>query len=77
MLTTARSPDEARLALAVLEQASDVRFDVYMFDLGYGPRVLINDRSPKNGEKAFARSVERDEGLESIETEPPQPAQRG
>jgi hypothetical protein len=62
VLLSARAEAEKPATLAFL-RAEGLRFDVAIFGLPVGERILINDAKPSGMTTAFALSVRRDEGL--------------
>ena len=62
VLLTARAPSLETATVAALRRHG-VRFDLVLFGLPTGERVLINDAKPSGLAMAHAVNVPRDEGL--------------
>ena len=57
---TSRSKEIAELTESFLE-SQEIRYDVIIYDVPYGERILINDRKPSGLRTAIAINTIRDE----------------
>jgi hypothetical protein len=62
ILLSARKDSEREASLRFIRECG-LRYDLALFDLPTGERVLINDRKPSGLPTAFSVNVQRDEGL--------------
>ena len=66
ILTTGRKESMKSQTIRQLEEVGIV-YDYLIMGFGSGPRYLINDRRPENGQDtAFAINVDRNEGISNI-----------
>ena len=62
IITTGRSEAYRETTLEFLEK-NNIRYDVALFNLPLGERIVINDIKPGNLKTAIAWNVERDKGF--------------
>ena len=66
ILTTGRKESMRRQTVRQLERAGIV-YDILIMGFGSGPRYVINDKRPENGQStAFAVNVDRNEGINGV-----------
>ena len=66
ILTTGRKESMRSQTIKQLEEVG-IMYDHLIMGFGSGPRYLINDRRPENGQDtAFAINVDRNEGISNI-----------
>lgn len=68
ILLTARSEEYSHKTEQFLT-SKNIRFNIVLYDMPTGERILINDIKPKGLNTARALNVVRDEGLTNIITE--------
>ena len=67
ILTTGRKESMRPQTIKQLQEVGIV-YDLLVMGFGSGPRYLINDRRPENGQdSAFAVNVDRNEGIKNID----------
>lgn len=66
ILLSARSNEHRESTLAFLISCG-IRFDLAVFDLPHGERILINDCKPSGMNTALAVNIARDTGLLNLE----------
>ena len=66
ILTTGRKKSMRKQTIRQLEEVGIV-YDQLIMGFGSGPRYVINDKRPENGQKtAFSINVDRDKGIKDI-----------
>jgi hypothetical protein len=65
MILTARE-EGARAATEAFLEDNGVRYDMLMFEMPMGERVLLNDSKPSGLKTAYAVECSRNEGLEKL-----------
>ena len=66
ILTTGRKESMREQTVKQLQDVG-IMYDLLIMGLGSGPRYLINDKRPENGqETAFAINLEKDKGISDI-----------
>ena len=67
ILTTGRKESMRPQTIKQLQEVGIV-YDLLVMGFGSGPRYLINDRRPENGQdSAFAVNVDRNEGIKNVD----------
>tara|TARA_B100001094_G_C17896878_1_gene654451 strand:- start:297 stop:665 length:369 start_codon:yes stop_codon:yes gene_type:complete len=66
ILTTGRKESMRKQTIKQLQDVG-IMYDLLIMGLGSGPRYLINDKRPENGqETAFAINLKKDKGISNI-----------
>jgi FMN phosphatase YigB (HAD superfamily) len=62
VITTARKKEFEKMTVDFLIK-NNIRFDLILFDLPTGERLLINDKKPDGTKTAYSININRNEGI--------------